>query len=205
MAAPTTYITLVKQFTYRGDAGEEWSNSYALSGSTPADSAAWRALFDALVLEEKKLYGLTTFVVAGYGYDGIPEKGDHAIWALDLLQPPNTKIPGTLPDGGLPAISGDQAAWVRWGLDRFTEKGKRVYLRKYFHGGYMAGGQGGDTYSPTWRTALTAFGTKMWDGSFAGSRHIVDKDGNAPIGTGIAPFLTTRTLKRRGKRPPTSA
>ena len=51
MAAPTTGLTIVTAFTYRGKAGEEWSNHYWFTGATPADSTAWRALFDALVLE----------------------------------------------------------------------------------------------------------------------------------------------------------
>lgn len=198
MAAPSTYITVIKRFTYRGDASEEWSNSYALSGSTPADSGAWRTLFDALVLQEKTLYNAGVTVVAGYGYDGIPEKGDHAIWSVDMTVSPNTPVAGTLSGAGS-VMSGDQAAWVRWGLDRFNPYGKRVYLRKYFHGGILIA-NGGDTLSATTTTNLTAFGAKLRDGSFAGARTIVDKDGNVPIGHAVSPFVTTRTLKRRSKR-----
>lgn len=201
MAAPTTYLTLIKKFTYRGDTSEEWSNSYALTGSTPADSAAWRTLFDALVAEEKKLYPSSCHVVAGYGYDRIPVTGDHAIWTVDLTVSPNSPVAGTHTMAGDP-VPGDTAAWVRWGLDRFNTKGKRVYLRKYFHAGDKAAVTT-DTLDSTYVTALTAFGTKLMDASFAGGRKICDKDGNVPIGSAVSPFFTTRTLKRRGKRPPT--
>lgn len=197
MAPPTTVLTVVKRMTYRGDAGEEWSNTYALSGTTPADSAAWRTLFDAMVTQEKTLYQSTTQAIKGYGYNKIPVKGDHAIWTVDLRVAPNAVVPGTLASGS--RFAGDQAAWVRWGLDRFNEHGKRVYLRKYFHDG----GQDStvaDNLITAYITALTAFGAKLWDGSFSGSRTIVDKFGAAPIGSGVSPYITTRTLKRRGKR-----
>lgn len=201
MAAPTTVLTIIKRFTYRGNNTEEWSNTYALSGATPTDSAAWRTLFDALVAEEKKLYHSTSQVVGGYGYDKIPAKGDHAIYAIDLTVAPNSPVNGTLPDAGNPSFSGDQAAWVRWGLDRFSSTGKRVYLRKYFHDGDR-GTASPDVIATAYKTALNAFGTKMLDGSFAGGRHITDKNSATPIGSGASSYVTTRTLKRRGKRPP---
>lgn len=200
MAAPTTYLTVIKRFTYRADSSEEWSNSYALTGSTPSSSTAWRTLFDAMVAEEKKLYTPATSVIAGYGYDKIPATGDSAIWTVDMTVAPNTVVPGTLTAGGT-ALAGDQAVWVRWGLDRFNSKGKRIYLRKYFHGGQGPAG-GGDPVLTGYNTALVAFGNKLWDGTFADSRKICDKLGNTPIGSAVTPYITTRTLKRRGKRPP---
>jgi len=201
MAAPTTYLTINKRFTYKAT-NEEWSNSYALSGTTPADSTAWRTLFDALVAEEKKLYKSLVSVVGGYGYAGIPDTGDSAIWSVDLTVAPNTPVIGSL-TGAMVAGPGDTAAWVRWGLNRFTSPGgKRIYLRKYFHPAYLTGGDDAETLHSSWVTAAAAFGAKMRDGSFASSRTIVDKDGNVPIGHAVAPYATTRTLKRRGKRPP---
>lgn len=201
MAAPTTYLTVIKRFNYRGDANEEWSNSYALTGATPADSAAWRTLFDALVAEEKKLYWNSTTVVGGYGYDGIPAEGDHAIWSVDLTVSPNTPVPGTFTGSGN-GVAGDQAAWVRWGLDRFNTNGKRVYLRKYFHDGAVNPSTPNQLLAG-YTTALTAFGSKMFDGSFTAGRKVCDKFGEVPIGSAVSPYITTRTLKRRGKRPPT--
>ena len=199
MAAPTTGLTIVKRFSYRGDASEEWSNKYLLTGSTPADSAAWRALFDALVLEEKKLYRVQTSVVAGYGYNSAAEDA-HAVWNVDLDIAPNTPVPGTMAVAG-DRFSGDQACWVRWGLDRMNSKGKRVYLRKYFHDG-TRDSVNIDNPAPGYVTALAAFGTKLRDGSFVGGRVITDHLGTAVVGSGVSSYMTTRTLKRRGKRPP---
>jgi hypothetical protein len=202
MAAPTTYLTIIKRMQYRGDAMEEWSNSYALTGTTPADSGAWRTLFDTIVAQEKTLYRNTSNVVAGYGYDGIPASGDHAIWSVDLTVSPNTPVPGTLAGMSGNVMAGDQATWIRWGLDRFNSKGKRVYLRKYYHQGYTDATTG-DGLPSAYVTALNAYGAKLWDGTSFGGRRICDKDGNTPIGHAVSSYVTTRTLKRRGKRPPT--
>jgi hypothetical protein len=60
-------LTIVKRFPYRGDANEEWSNQYHLTGSIPADSTAWKTLADALIAEEKKLYTSGTKVIRAYG------------------------------------------------------------------------------------------------------------------------------------------
>jgi|SRR5262252_1353168 len=200
MAAPTTVITIVKDFTYRGIAGEEWSNTYMLTGSTPADSTAWRALFDAIVAQEKLLYPSSSRVTRGYGYDKVPAKGDHSIWQVDL-RPSSTTVAGTLTRSTSAGFAGDQAAWIRWSLNRFNSHGKRIYLRKYFHDGLMLG-TGGDTLWAAYKTALDAFGAFMYSGTLTGSRNICDKLGNVPIASASSTYPTTRTLKRRSKRPP---
>lgn len=203
MAAPTTALTVIKRIPYRGDANEEFSNTYLLTGTTPVDSSAWRTLFDALVAEEKKLYRSTITVVRGYGYNTVPTTGVAAVWSVDLTVSPNSPVAGTF---ALPGDTGggDSAWWIRWGLDRFTEKGKRVYLRKYFHPAITPDGAGaGDALLGGLVTAGAAFGAKMDDGSFAAGRKITDKLGTITVGHAVGPWSTTRTLKRRGKRPPT--
>lgn len=201
MAPPTTGLTIVKRFDYRGNTQEEWSNHYWLSGSTPADNAAWRTLFDLLCTEEKKCYTGNTSIVGGYGYSSTADDA-HAVWSVDLTVAPWTPVLGSLPVTGGIGIAGDQAGWVRWTLDRFNSKGKRIYLRKYFHGG-LVGPAGGDALLASWVTAMNNFGQKLQDGTFTGARVTTDKLGTAVIGHAVSPFVTTRTLKRRGKRPPT--
>lgn len=201
MAAPQCGLTIVKKFTYRG-APEEWSNHYMFTGPKPADTAAWRALFDALVLQEKKLYPAATTVVAGYGYDAPPHSGQSAVWSIDMSVAPNTPVPGTY--GGFGDVNpGDSAVWIRWGLDRMNTKGKRVYLRKYYHPGLSASAAP-DLVHVDQLTALNAFGAKMRDGTFLDGRVLTDRLGTALVGTASSPYITTRTLKRRGKRPPTT-
>lgn len=198
MPAPTTAITLIKQMPYRGNLNEKWSNHYMLTGTTPADATAWRALFDALVLEEKKCYPNQVKVVGGYGYNSVADNAT-AVWTVDLNVTPNTPVSGTMTGTGS-LMSGDQAAWVRWGLDRFNSKGKRIYLRKYFHGIYLDSSDP-DKILAGESTVLAAFGTKLRDGSFSGGRMITDRLGTAVVGAAASTWVTTRTLKRRGKRP----
>jgi len=193
-------LTLVKKFTYRGNANEEFSNTYYLSGSLPADAAAWRTLFDALVTQEKTLYASTVSVIRGYGYssDAIDAA---AVWSVDLRVSPETPVAGTLSMSGAIPPAGDQAAWVRWKTSRTNSNGKSIYLRKYFHGG-AADSTGGDAIKASYITALAAFGTKMRDGSFAGARTVRSRThAETIISSGTSSYWTTRTLKRRGKRP----
>lgn len=201
MAVPACVLTIVKSITYRGVVGEEWSNTYALSGATPADSVAWKALFDALVAQEKTLYHSGCSVTRGYGYDKIPAKGDHTVWTVDL-RPSSTTVPGTLSLTSAVQTAGDQAGWIRWSLNRFNTHGKRIYLRKYFHASGVASG-GGDALAANTKTTYDAFGAFMFGGTLLGSRTLVDKFGNVPIASASSQYITTRTLKRRSKRPPT--
>lgn len=202
MAAPTTVLTIVKRMPYRLATDEEYSNTYMLTGSTPANSAAWRTLFDEIVAQEKTLYKSDVQVIKGYGYSTPPAAGVVAVWSVDLRVAPNSPVNGTLAGGT--RQGGDTAAWVRWGLDRLNAKGKRVYLRKYFHPAYVASGSATpDVVESTWVTAAAAFGTKLRDGTLTGGRVIVDRLGTLTIGAGVSSFTTTRTLKRRSKKNPT--
>lgn len=200
MAAPTTVLTIIKRFTYRGQP-EEWSNTYMLTGATPSSSSAWRTLFDALVLEEKKLLFNNINIIGGYGYDHVPTTGTSAVWSVDLTISPNVVVPGTYA-GSATAMSGDTAGWIRWGLDRMNSRGKRVYLRKYFHPA-AADGAINDNLHSSWKTLAVAFGAAMDAGTLDGTRKITDRLGTATVGHAVASYATTRTLKRRGKRPPT--
>lgn len=198
MAAPQVKFVVVKRFTYRGQ-NEEWSNSYMLTGAKPSDNAAWRTLFDALVAEEKKLYTSGVSVIRGYGYDHMDDAAT-AVWSVDLTLPPNAVVPGTSGAAGTSKCAGDAALWVRWGLDRMNSKGKRVYLRKYYHEVFNSSGSN-DVPLATQSANLTLFAGKMHDGTFVDGRTVTDKLGSAVVGHAVSPYITTRTLKRRGKRP----
>lgn len=199
--AALTGLTTIKRFLYRGDSNEEFSNTYWFTGSVPADSAAWRALFDALVNQEKLVLQPGVSVIGGYAYDDNAD-GATSVWSVDLRVPPNSPVAGTYDRGTGISGAGDQAAWVRWGLDKLNSKGKRVYLRKYFHDcGIEAGG--GDSLLATYIAALNGLGAKLQDGSFLDGRTICDRKdpGVDVLNHGASTYVTTRTLKRRGKRP----
>lgn len=205
-----TGLTIVKRFTYRGDSTEEFSNTYFLTGSTPADDAAWLALFNALTAQEKTLFAARVSgdalydrpkIVRGYGYSS--DAADRvAVWSRDLTA--STPIDGTFDALGTNAIAqgGDTSAWIRWKTSRLTSKGKAIYVRKYYHPAYVSAAAG-DVVQAAWRTAAAAFAAKLWDGSFLDGRKIT-APGNTDtiVGASVAQYTTTRTLKRRSKRDP---
>lgn len=199
--AAQTGLTVIKRFLYRGDANEEFSNTYHFTGSVPADATAWRALFDALVVIEKPCYTAATTVVRGYGYD---DDADDAIsvWSVDLTVSPESPVAGTLTTASSSPAPGDCAVWARWKTSRLNSNGKPIYLRKYFHDARTLDTSNKDTVATAQHTALLALGAKMDDGSFISSRKITARGHTDTIlNHGCSTYTTTRTLKRRGKRP----
>jgi hypothetical protein len=192
-------LTLIKQFTYRGDATEEWSNKYHFTGSIPADSTAWKALADALIAVEKLCYSSDSRVIRAYGYDS-DDASPSAVWSWDYLAH-GTALTGTAANtlGVKPA--GDQAAVVWWKTDRLNTRGRPIYLRKYMHSVWIKSTDA-DSPSATNGTALDGFANKLADGTFLDARTLRSRThADAIIAQGHDQFITTRTLKRRGKRP----
>jgi hypothetical protein len=188
-------VTLVKRFQYRG-VNEDFSNTYHLDG-TPADAAAWKTLADTIWTAEKAHISTNVALVHGYGHtsDTTP-----AIWSYDYSLDPAGPFAGTFPETGCAPAPGDAAYWVRWDTGRYTSKGKKIYLRKYFHR-VMLNTTGGDSIKTGQVTAAQTFGTNMLTMS-SGGVHMAGPDGTRPPGPAAASiYATTRTLKRRGKRP----
>jgi len=189
--------------SYRADTAEEYSNQYHLSGSVPSSDANWLTLIDALIAQEKTIYPSNTVVVRAYGYDSDAEDAT-AVYVKDYLAGGGSGTPGTLTVGTNVRCPGDAAVWVRWGTSRFNSRGKRIYLRKYFHPAYSSGASTPDIAISAQLTALGNFGVKMRDASFAESRTIRSRlHAETIVGSAAGDYITTRTLKRRGKRPPT--
>lgn len=208
--AAATGLTSVKRFSYRG-VQEEFSNTYWLSGGPPADQAAWLTLWNALVAEEKKVLGPVASIIRGYGYDDdTGHKPDDegtvapAVFSVDLTVAPAAVVPGTMDVAAGSPMPGDSALWVRWKTARRTSPGgKPIYIRKYFHPGYSPGANNPDTILATVKTAMLAFGAKLGDGTFAGTRRITTcGQSDTILNWGVSAYVTTRTLKRRGKRNP---
>lgn len=192
-------ITLVKQFEYRGDTTEEYSNTYHLTGAIPADDAAWKTLADALIAQEKTCYRSAT-VIRAYGYSSDSDTAT-AVWSYDYLAHA-ASVAGTLAyTAGMILCPGDSACWVRWKTSRLNSRGKPIYLRKYFHPAFNTLALPDTVYTDQ-ESALTAFGTKLWDGSFLDARTLRSQHSAETILSSLGgPWITTRTLKRRGKRP----
>lgn len=208
--AAQTGLTIVKEFTYEGVA-EEWSNTYWLTGSVPADATAWRALFDAVVLKEKPCFDTNTTVIRGYGYadntghrSGDTGAVSPAVWTVDLKTSPEVVVHGTLATAATthPDAPGDAANWVRWRTSRNNTKGKPIFLRKYFHGVHTNGVGSSDYPYSVQKTNLIALGLAMQDGTLPGARKVTAAGQTDVITSyGANTYITTRTLHRRGKRP----
>lgn len=194
-------MTLVKRFSYRGDTQEEFSNTYHFSGSVPADTTAWNALRDALVAQEKTCYTSNAVIVRVYGYDSDADDAT-AVYVHDYLAGGGSGIAGTLTGTGRVATPGDTAYWVRWKTSRLNANGKPIYLRKYFHDAWSDTTGGPDVLYAGQKTNAAAFGVKLRDGSFIDARTLRSRlHADTLTGSAASTYLTTRTLKRRGKRP----
>ena len=188
----TPSIVIEKLFTYRGQP-EEWSNRYHFLGSTPSSLAEWKALALAIWAQERTFCNTSTRFNGFLGYNA-GDNTANAIMGPDDLTTAE-KSQGALSGNNVP---GDSAVWVRWATGERGSKGRPIYLRKYFHG---VGTTGTDEIVGTARTAMLAYATKMTDASLPGGFKICGPQG-APGGTPKVPtYITTRTLKRRGKDP----
>lgn len=197
--AAATGLTIVKEMTYRDNTNEQWSNRYWLTGVPPASSAAWRTLFDQLVAAERTCYTQNSKVVGGYGYDD-NTPGAHAVWGVDLEALGQTQ-PGSLLIVPGMNMAGDQAGMIEWRTERKSTRGKWIYLRKYFHGGNNHATIA-DNIDDGTNSAYQTFATALFTGTGATGRKVRSQKQDEVLTFAFAsPYVTTRTLKRRGKRP----
>lgn len=192
----TRSIVIVKSFEYRG-VEEEFSNRYHFEGGVFGDTPPWKTLADAIIAGERPSVPPPVSFVRAYGYEaGI----DHSVVVVDYTQPPATVLNGTF--AGVPGqyMPGDVAAMVRWPTFALNSKGKMIYCRKYMHGVYSDAADA-DKFNPAQSTALLAFATLMTNGNLPQGVKYCGPQG-ADLGPPlVSQWLTTRTLKRRGKRP----
>lgn len=196
MAAPG--VTLVKSFTYRG-AAEEFSNTYHFVGDAPSNDTDWGTLVMALVALEKTLMVADVTYERAYCYENTD---DDSVFTYDIAVAHSGTVGTVSLTTGESVAPGDAAAWVRWKTARTNTHGKPIYLRKYFHGVSLAaaGSSPADTLSAQWADAADTFKDAVNDvsGDWPG---IAGPDGVAPGAAARSTFVTTRTLRRRGKRP----
>jgi len=196
--AATPSLTIVKKMQYRNFSDEEWSNTYHFNGGTPADSAAWKALADAVIAQEKTVFKSYCSVVRAYGHEaGNPI----SVWTYNY-ETGSGAVPGTFnPGSSYYPLAGDQAGVLEWETADFTSRGKRIYLRKFIHAGAEEADTQGDTVHPDWADALDAYGAAWVTGFISGTYTIAGPNGADGSSPKHLPYVTTRTLKRRGKRP----
>ena len=193
MAAPG--LVLIKTFSYR-DAAEEWSNDYHFQGDAPDTPADWRSLVDDLVDLEKNVLTTSVSIVRAICYE---DTNDDSVYTYDLTAFSGA-VQGTIaiPDGK-EAMPGDVAYCARWDTGRRTSTNKPIYLRKYWHGALQNGTDPDLVYATMLSNVATfALAVMSPSDSWPG---LAGPDGAAPVGYRAMPDLTTRTLKRRGRRP----
>jgi hypothetical protein len=200
MPNPGAGVTVVKEFSYRGDAGEQWSNTYWFGAPAPITTAEWDALTNAVIAHEKTVIPANSKFVQVYGYDD-RTYGSHAVYDRAIT----ANEPGTFPPPAAAIdFAGDQAACVQWKTSRKNKRGKWIYLRKYLHDGFVDAASP-DFLAPEYHAALLAYADliqETWGGLVPGP----SKEDPTPgiydiVGTVVHSWVTTRTLKRRGKRP----
>lgn len=196
--AAVTGLTLVKLFSYRGDAQEEFSNTYHFKGLPPGDDASWNVLLNDVVTQEKVLWPSTVKMSRAYGYNS-DDPNAHHVFAHDYgtTGPPGTFVPQSADH----RMAGDQAACIWWKMDRLSSRGKPIYLRKYMHSGFTDQ-INVDNISSLYGAQLDQYASTM-KGIHGGLRSRSHDDN--VVAQGHIPYATTRTLKRRGKRPKTGS
>lgn len=195
MAAPGA--TMVYSFTYRGNV-EEWTQQYHIVGDAPSDDAGWISLFGAFKGLVVECLSSAVKIVRMYGYENTD---DDSVFTYDAAAVGDSGTGVLSASTGLSYAPGDAAAWVRWKTARVNTHGKPIYLRKYFHGCILApADQDTDALGSGYKAALEAFGTAVAASSGAWPG-LAGPDGVAPGAMSVSPFVTTRTLKRRGARP----
>lgn len=200
--AAVTGLTMVKRFTYRADTLEEFGHTYHFRNTPPPDAASWNQLSLDVWAAEQLIYPPTVHWVRAYGYDSDDPKAPH-VWTVDKT------VPGPPPAGTSAApgqkMAGDQAAMVWWKTARLNARGKPIYLRKYIHSGGVDVNNP-DLLSGGYITLLGAYianASPGVGGVYGGLRSRSHDE--TIVARGVSQYTTTRTLKRRGKRPRTAS
>lgn len=197
-AMPAMRIILVKRGTWRG-AAEEWSNGYCVQGTMPADKAAAETMALGLHKAEDPFY-VGSQLVQWYFYEDTGEKTT-VKYGKDLRGAPiaSDSNSGKAMDTTLSALQLEQVSHIR-GQAGYTEKGRPRYVHKFFHGAIAKSGSNNDKIA--WATTgLEAKLAKFTDGTLPGGIKVCRPDGMVCETFTADPFVGTRTLKRRGKRP----
>lgn len=193
MASTKPSIRVVKSFLYRGVL-RQWSNRYYFSGGTPADSAHWTTLSDAIVTAEKAVH-----IPQGSGGSKIVETFGYAAGSEIPVFSKTYSTDGTMSVSGS-LNPGDAATLVRYSTAARSSKNHPIYLFSYYHGGQNVGGYAGNdqvragditahnTYATLWDTTGFSDGANTYKRS--------SPSGHDATGHVVEPLVTHRDLPR---------
>jgi hypothetical protein len=191
-------IQTVKTLTYRDTAAEPFTNRYYFKSAppSPTDSTTWDTYFQAVWNHEKLIFPASVHLIEAHGYNSDDEDAHRTYSKLYNLS--SSGLPGEFAAGTGTLMAGDQAAVVEWKTDVKGKSGKWIYLRKYFHHGY-ANGANPDELDSVYAAALQKFANDMAFTSVLGG--LRSRTHNLNVAQALVyPWVTTRTLKHRGKR-----
>lgn len=190
-------ITIVKQFAYRGNTSEEFLNTYHIDAGAPDTDTKWKALADAVIAAEKLIYTSAVKIVRAYGHVA---GSVVSVWGYDYLGGTGA-VAGTYAGVGTALAQGDAAAWIRYATTQKTSRGKPIFLRNYYHG-VIPLASDVDKLETGQKTRFTTYGT-AWVAGFSDGVSTYRRCGpNGAVGQSAlaSTYLTTRTLKKRGRR-----
>jgi len=171
-----------------------YSNRYHFHGGTPADSAHWTTLANAVTTAEKAIHESVSSggskIIEAVGYAGGSEIPVFTLtYALDGTGSFTTYIPQ----------QGDVAALIRYSTADRSSKNHPIYCFNYYHG---AGSDGTGTdpgkFNPSQKTAFTTY-ANLWISGFSDGTNTYTRsrpNGNQCTGVFVEPQLTHRDLPR---------
>lgn len=199
-SSDTAFLTMEKSFNYRG-AREHWSNAYHLQ-ETPSDHASWLALANRVWDYEKMFLDASVELEYAYGHD--PGTPPVLVFENDFAPVGEGGPAGQfVPAAGAHPTPGDAAVYIRYSTTQKSTLGKPIYLWNYYHGVYYDAAAG-DVMDSTQHTQLDALGA-IWvsglnvPGATPALYHRAGPRGAVAQGHKIGDFITTRTLKHRGR------
>jgi hypothetical protein len=148
---------------------------------------------------EKACFHSDTMLETSYGH--IPGTPPVLVYERDETPPGEGGPVGSyIPTSADQPCPGDSAIWIRYLTTQKTILGKPIYLRNYYHGVYWQINV--DSLATSQKTAFDALGTAWVAGITADGvtfRRAGPRGAVAQNHT-TGQFITTRTLKHRGKR-----